>query len=359
MLSTQKQDIILKFLEKGHLLTEDALEFLEVYGESNSSNQNKLMLTQDDFNNGVKVLKNITTEHLSSDKIVNEYQKRYQKLREIIVARYKKDFTSVKRMQKAGESWIVVLVKSVDSKTVEVEDSTASVQLTMADEIFNLDTDDVVAIRVNSENNTLYCKEVIYPDVPLRQPTRGHGKACFISDLNLNEAPQADIEAFFNWLELEDVEHVFVSGNVGSTEEFSKLVNNHCYGKKIFVIPEHRKILGDKYENDKITSLSNPSMVKLNGLNILLTNDFDQSMLKKRYINKGRNLLADLVLDEVPDIVHYGYNEQQQPAINNYKSITIVNSGSLLAVFKPIIIHFDSREAIFADWRQLNADAGA
>lgn len=84
-------------------------------------------------------------------------------------------------------------------------------------------------------------------------------------------------------------------------------------------------------------------MVELNNIKILLVHDFNLSMLKKRYLGKSKDILEEdyLVLDEVPDIVHCGHTHE--PFVRNYKSVTIVNSGSPLTEFRPVVVDFNTR----------------
>ena len=48
-----------------------------------------------------------------------------------------------------------------------------------------------------------------------------------------------------------------------------------------------------------------------------------------------------LVLDEIPDLILFGHTHNQE--ITNYKSITILNPGSLLTEFVPTIIDLETR----------------
>ncbi len=351
----QKEEIVLRFIENKHLLTQNALELLETCGEDYIiKNQNKLVLTQDDFNQEIKILKNITTRNISTEDLAKEYQTRYQKLKEILTAKLKKDLISINKIPKSGDAWIVGLVKNVSNNSIEIEDQTGSISIRLTEDI-GAEADDVIAMKIAIDGTTPVYKEVVYPDVPLKQPTTGHGKACFISDLHLDEAPTEDIRNFFKWLEMSDIKYLFVAGGIDNKEEFSKIIQNYCQDKTVFIIPD-KKISADNYVEHNIIPLSNPSMVELNGVKILLVHEFKQTMLRKRYISRGKNVLADLVLGEVPDIVHCGDTE---PMISNYKSITTISSGSLLTTFKPVVVYFDSREATFVKWRRSDADADA
>ena len=166
----------------------------------------------------------------------------------------------------------------------------------------------------------------------------------------MDEAAVSDLEKFFNWFYQQDIPYLFVAGDIGKDkEELEKMAERYCYNKKVLVIPgnvddqEYPQLAID-FKNKDIISLSNPAMVEINGIKILIIHDFDLAMLKKRYLGKSNVILKEdfLVLDHVPDIVHCGHTHQ--PQVMNYKSVTIVNSGSLLAEFKPVVVDFSTRE---------------
>jgi len=191
--------------------------------------------------------------------------------------------------------------------------------------------------------------KIMYPDIPLRPPAKGSGKACFISDLHLNESPIADTERFFSWLEKQEIPYLFIAGDTGDIEKLRGLIDQYCYEKTVFIIPGN--IDSDEYpqlpvdiKGKNIVSLSNPSMIELNNIKILLMHKADITMLKKRYLGKSKQILPEdyLVLEEVPDIVHHGHTHE--PLITNYKSITLVNSGSVLTEFKPAVIDFSTHD---------------
>src|SRR3989338_6151702 len=237
-------------------------------------------------------------------------------------------------------------IKEGDKTIVELEDQTGSRQI-LFDENIKPDLDDVVAVQAIPSGKTIYGKKIIYPDVPLREPVKANGKACFISDLHLDEIPQTDIQKFYQWFNQQNIDYLFVAGDTMNIKEFEK----HC-DKLTFIIPgEHDA--KDSYpqlplqtSNPNIVSLSNPSIVNINGINILMIHEFDQNMLKKRHLGNAPTQDDYLMLDIVPDIVHYGHTHK--PFISNYKSITLVNSGSPLSEFRPVIIDFSTRE-----WKQV------
>ncbi|MFH0832173.1 MAG: metallophosphoesterase family protein [Candidatus Aenigmatarchaeota archaeon] len=351
-----RDEIVKKFLDKKKLLTQAALE--AIHGKNLDDFLGKeyvsLVLEERDFFvHDVKILKNLTEKlnEITTDDFVKFYKSKYERMREIILSRMKKDFVSLNKLDNfRNEVFVLGIAREIkengDKKIVEFEDLTATKPI-IFDDISDLELDDVVAIKAISAGNVLYGKGIFYPDIPLREPVKGMDKACFISDMHLEEAPLSGAEDFFKWFSNQAIKYLFVAGDVGDREKFEKLVNEYCIGKSVFSTPgcgAEYPGLPEKFESKHITSLSNPAMVEINGIKILLVHSLNLNMLKKRYLGKSKIILPEdyLVLDYVPDIVHYGHNHEAQ--VTNYKSVTLVNSGSLLTDFKPVVIDFATRE---------------
>jgi len=89
-------------------------------------------------------------------------------------------------------------------------------------------------------------------------------------------------------------------------------------------------------------------MVEVGGMKVMLSSNISIQKLKKRHIGKSNTILPEdyLVIEDVPDIVHYSANE---PTIQNYKSITLVSAGNPQGRFAPVVIDFATREAQFVE----------
>lgn len=364
----EKQEILDTFLNKGKLLTPQALEFLEDKNIelilNNIENEIYPALVIDEhalfFYDSIRILKNLSSKkkEITTEDFIRFYKSKYEKMRDVITQRLQKDFVSLNKLDaRRDEVHIIGIVKEKkkkDGKTIiELEDMTTTIPV-LFDEIDNTDDvelDDVIAIKAVAAGKILYGKKILWPDLPLRQPTKGFGKACFISDLHLDEAPPEDFIKFMEWFSKQNIKYLFVAGDICDDKSFEKAVESYCTNKKIFIIPGNADDKSDypqlpkKYESRHIIPLSNPSMVEINGIKILIIHSMEIDMLKKRYLGKSKTILTEdyLVLDEVPDIVHCGHTHEAQVA--NYKSATLVNSGSLLTQFMPVIIDFSTREA--------------
>ncbi|MCX6819468.1 MAG: metallophosphoesterase family protein [Candidatus Aenigmarchaeota archaeon] len=363
-------EIIKTFLQKGVLLTPEALSYLATQENINAileSKHDKTILTQNDLipkqieieePDKFRIIKNLTSKpkEIGTEDFISFYTSKYEKMKKLLTERLSKNFVSLNKLDSfRSEVHVIGLVKELKEKNgkkvVELEDLTTTVPI-LFDDIGDLELDDVVAVSAISAGKVMFGKKILYPDMPLRQPARGYGKACFISDLHLEESPTKDIEAFFSWFEKQDLPALFIAGDTGDLTKLEELINQHCYGKQVFIIPgnadkqEEYPQLPLEFNNKNIISTSNPSIIEFNGVKILLIHHAEISMLKKRYLGKSHQILPEdfLVLDEIPDIVHCGHTHE--PFITNYKSVTLVNSGSLLADFRPVVIDLASREAI-------------
>lgn len=355
----EKEKIITKFLEKGNLLTPGALDRIASKNEEEIFSKifNKTILDERDFEDRTfRIIKTLSLKPtvITTDDFLKFYTSKYNKMKKIITDRLQKDFISLNKMDSyRNEVHVIGIIKDISEKSgkkvVEIEDMTTSISVIFENLEEEIELDDVIAVSGISAGKILYGKKILFPDIPLRQPVKGIGKACFVSDLHLNESPQDEIDKFFSWIEKTDIQHIFIAGDIGDSKMLDSLYNKFLTGKKVYTIPGN--VDGDEYpqlpiqySNGNIISLSNPAMVELNGLKILIVHDFDISFLKKRYLGKTRLVMPEdfLVLEDVPDIVHFGHTHQ--PQITNYKSVTMVNSGSLLEKFSPVVIDFSTRD---------------
>ncbi len=347
----EKRQIVGEFFKRGHLLTVDAMQLIEKDPEKFLNMKLPTIVRSSDLKTSWKIIKNLTQKktEITKEDFVKFYNSKYEKMRDIIVARVPKDYVSINKLDTSrNEFHIIGIVKDIregdGKKIVELEDKTGSIPI-IFDDIEDLELDDVVAVRAVAAGKVLFGKKILYPDIPLRAPAIGIGKACFVSDLHLDTASVKDIEKFFEWFSKQSIQYLFVSGKVGDMNALEKYVDRYCYMKTVFVVADEYLGLPVRFDSKKIVSLSNPAMIEIEGLKVLMTQRADVNMLKKRHLQKSRTIMDEdyLVIDEIPDIVHSG--RSNDPSIVNYKSVTLVNSGSLLADFRPIIVDFATREA--------------
>lgn len=368
----KRKEIVEEFFKKGYLLEPSALSFLEKSKDYKKILENlktsKFIISKDDLAilespmiERLKIVRNVEDAPLkiTTNDFVRFFNEKFEKCKKIILSRMNQKFVSISSLSPGDKNvWIIGMIREMKSnKEVEliVDDPTRSIHVKLKSGLDEeLELDDVAAFfgDVEVENNDiiLKCKKVAWPDVPLRKPKMGIGKICVISDLHLDEAPLSTFISFLRWFNERDIKYLFVCGDIGDIEKFEELMNHYITSEKIvFLIPgeKDRKeypSLPIDVKNENVVSLSNPSIIELNGVNILLIHHFNLSMLKKRYLGKPTFILKNdpLVLDIVPDIILSGHTHESE--IINYKSITIINPGSLLTEFKPVIVDLSTRE---------------
>lgn len=355
----EKEDIVRRFFEKGRLLSPEALDLFENTGGIEIEG-GTLVIDRPEpertSQNAFRLIKNLTEKpgEIRTEDFIRFYISKYEKMKSIITERVQQDFISLNKIDNfRNEIHVLGIVKEIkrtDKWVVELEDMTTTIPAVFEEQPA-LELDDVVAIKAVSAGRVLYGKKVIYPDIPIRQPSLGSGAACFISDLHLNETAKGEQERFFSWFEGMNIPFLFVAGDIGDNRRMEELADKYCYGKTVFVIPgnvdtdKEYPQLPENFSSKNIVSLSNPAMIELNGIKILLIHNGGVEMLKKRHLGKSKTILPEdfLALEEVPDIVHCGHTHE--PHILNYKAVTIVNSGSLLSDFRPVVIDFSTRSA--------------
>lgn len=348
-------DIELKFFKIGHLLTPEAKKFIEdndgIETYLNKKYDNIVITLNDLMKNveEIKILKNLTfiPEKLTTETFLSFYNSKYEKMKKIFIERVGNDFVSINKIGRRGHVAIMGMVKEVKEKDgkkiIDVEDITGTISV-----IYNgpeeVKLDDVIGVRGMSAGSVIYADEILYPGVPIREATTGKGNVFIISGLDLDEAPTDKVDKLKKLLQMEEYNYLIVVGNIGDKNAFE----NFEFNKKTFVVPgpkdskTYPSIPLELSKNKNIISLSNPAMIEINGVKFLIMSSFNMKMLKKRYLGKSSIILDDdyLVMDVVPDIVV----SNGKPNIMNYKSITIINSGTLLDVMRPVKVNLDTRE---------------
>lgn len=344
-------DIITRFFEKGNLLSPEAVGFLAGTDAGQFFNKNypDLVLLPQHFSE-IRVLKNVPPppKEVSAGDHLKFYTRKYQRMRAIIESRIQKDFVSLNKLDAyRSEVFILGIVKDLQKKeryVIELEDPSGAVTV-IADDAHGVELDDVIVVHGVAAGKTVYGKKILFPDIPLRQPARAFGKACFISDPIPAEAPPAEVEALFSWAGAQKPDYIFFTGAIDDTEQFNRLVAEHCRSAQAIAsvgpYPSPARDLAGA------VTVSNPGMVEVNGIKVLLSSTFAPEMLKKRHLPGGTAVYHDdyFALDDVPDIVHAA---APAPHTSNYKSTSIVSSGSLLTECRPVIIDLATRDIVQA-----------
>ncbi|MBI2579573.1 MAG: metallophosphoesterase family protein [Candidatus Aenigmarchaeota archaeon] len=356
------QETVNDYFRRGFLLTPDALEFLSKTSDDFDVVSGDFVIDARNFvlKDRIKVIKNFQSRksEITTEDFVKFYTSKYEKMKGVILARIQKDFISLNKIDSMrNDACIIGIVREIKEdegrKILDVEDMTTNVPVIFEPkDAEGVEIDDVVAMRVVTGGKVLFGKEVLFPDIPIRTPAKGRGKACFVSDLHLDEAPESDADRFFSWFERSDIKNLFVAGDIGAPAELEKFAKR-MPSKNFYACPGERDSEGCPqmpldFREKNIVSVSNPAMIEINGIKVLMMHKAPHDMLKKRHMGRPSAIIPEdfMVIEEVPDIVHIGHSHV--PGITNYKSVTIVNSGSIMSDFRPVVVDFSSRVAEFA-----------
>lgn len=361
MVGVERKDIVKLFLEAGVLLRPGELAWLAEQDErvvkkiaEAPAAKEELARRMAPDTPGFEIIKNLTAK---PGKVTAELQgrflnSRYEQMKALVSQRVARGWVSINRLPFRGETFLTGIVRNIregEKTVIELEDPTGAIPIVFEGRP-DVRLDEFAAVRAAAAGKAIFGKEIIYPDIPIRPATLGVGRGCFVSDLHLEEAPLSDARRLFAAVSAEAADWLFVAGDTGDSGLFEELVGN----AQTFLIPGEADTadaypqLGLKTSKANIVSLSNPSVVRVGGLAILLCHNFVTEMLRRRHLGPSDEILESdfLILDHIPDIVACGHDHK--PLVSNYKATTVVNAGSLLTQPLPVVVDFKTRE-----WKQI------
>lgn len=284
-------DHLKELLNLGVLIQPEALEKLKTLGKKDieiifeKTKEEKILVLSEDFiektlgKTSIRILKSFEPiESQTLESLVELLNERYKTLQEILLR--KLELTNVVSINKcsSGKVTIIGMIKDLKEKKenliLELEDTTGTLQVLLPKLEKKPSLDDVVAVSGNINNNILFGEKIIYPDLPLRP-------------VNYSEEP---------------VRVGFLKNN---NVDFL-ISNTEVRGK-----------------NNNIEKITNPCLIELNSVVILIAFDVDPlGVLKKRYISVKNN---DFIVDPIPDI--FFTNKE----INmNYKGTSILGPNNII-----------------------------
>ena len=351
------------------------------------------------------------------ENLIAYFKSRYEKLANILSKRPElRNYTKIADIDDSQDSLsLILMVREIRSsknghKIIEFEDDTGNISVLFSnknEELFaeaeKLVRDEVVGVIANKSDDRGFAfgQEIINPGV-LRIPEKKMDFGIvFLSDVHIGSLTFLEdaFQRFIDWINCEfgdeeqrrvaeDVKYLIIGGDIVDgigvypnqdkelaikdiTEQYNeaaRFLGNIRSDIKIIIAPgnhdasrvaepqpavpeEYAKAL---YELDNVEFISNPGVVSLDGINVLIyhgrsfddlvmavkeftyekSDDIMEEMLQKRHlapIYGERTPLASeledyLVIDELPDIFHTGHIH-----INSYKKfkgIHLINSGT-------------------------------
>ena len=351
------------------------------------------------------------------ENLISYFKSRYEKLYNILSKRPElRSTVKVADIDDSQESLsMILMVKEIRSsknghKIVEFEDDTGNISVLFSqnnEELFSqaekLVRDEVVGVIANksSDNHFAFGQQLINPGVLTIPEKEMDFGIVFLSDVHIGSLTFLEdaFKRFIDWINCdfgteeqrkvaEDVKYLIIGGDIvdgigvypnqekelaikditQQYNEAAKFLGNIRSDIKIIIAPgnhdasrvaepqpavpeEYAKAL---YELDNVEFISNPGVVSLDGINVLIyhgrsfddlvmaVKDFTherndllmEALLQKRHlapIYGERTPLASeledyLVIDEVPDVFHTGHVHIN--TYRKYKGIHLINSGT-------------------------------
>ena len=351
------------------------------------------------------------------ENLIAYFKSRYEKLANILSKRPElRNYTKITDIDDGMDSLsLILMVKEIRTsknghKLIEFEDDTGSITILFSnnnDELFaeaeKLVRDEVVGVIANKSDDPGFAfgQQIIKPGV-LRVPDKEMDFGIvFLSDVHIGSLTFLEdaFQRFIDWINCEfgdeeqrrvaeDVKYLIIGGDIVDgigvypnqdkelaikdiTEQYNeaaRFLGNIRSDIKIIIAPgnhdasrvaepqpavpeEYAKAL---YELDNVEFISNPGVVSLDGINVLIyhgrsfddlvmaVKDFEyersdvimEELLQKRHlapIYGERTPLASeledyLVIDEVPDVFHTGHIHIN--SYKKYKGVHLINSGT-------------------------------
>ena len=351
------------------------------------------------------------------ENLIAYFKSRYEKLSKILSKRPElRNYTKIADIDDSQDSLsLILMVKEIRSsknghKIVEFEDDTGSISILFSNkkeelmaEADKLVKDEVVGVIANKSDDSGFAfgQEIINPGVMAVPEKEMDFAIVFLSDVHIGSLTFLEdaFQRFVDWINCEfgteeqrriaeDVKYLIIGGDIvdgigvypnqekelaikditQQYNEAARFLGNIRKDIKIIIAPgnhdasrvaepqpavpeEYAKAL---YQLDNVEFISNPGVVSLDGINVLIYHgrSFDdlvmavkgftherndllmEELLKKRHlapIYGERTPLASeledyLVIDEIPDVFHTGHVH-----INTYrkfKGIHLINSGT-------------------------------
>lgn len=398
----EKAEIIKGFLNKGYQLDAESLEyfqknegkigqFMDITSKTESSIPTiitidvvKMKLGQNEGKYRIEVLRDFKRVEgvISVANSINFIAKKYEKMKKFLLNRLDLvNLISVNKLSSKTKKFSLIVIvkeKNEGDKSLVVEDSTGELSVfidkKIIDNFYAVVPDEILGLVCEKEGDTVYVKNIIFPDIPLNRDinaTKEDVFCLFISDIHMDDKDfnKKGYEKFLDWTRKVDYDkfYIFALGGISkNSDDVSNFFNSLPKGSyKVYLKSANDPNLevGDLTVND-------PSLIKIEGkLNFLISHSINfanyqslwsdltpqnilLNLLKKRHLNPifDKNISEDdpYVLDVVPDVFASGYF--QYPSYLNYKGTTLITTGSFLK--EPVfwLLNLKTREVIKLDF---------
>lgn len=349
-----KAELVKTFLQKGAQIQPDALEALlnnpslvQFLLERLEKTKLPIVdgeLIQELLKPSFRVLRDIKIERRQCNlvEVVACLLHRYERLKQFLEPQLPA-CVSINKL--SDSSWIIGMVSELGEGWVKVEDPSGQVSVRCEAMLL---PNTVVALKCKWVEENYEAVEVVWPDVPTRPVKKaGNGWCAFISDLHLNERPEA-LEQVQEKLRALNPSYTFVLGDVSPRRDELEQFLNSLPGRVFFL----------KGELDACDA-PDACWVEVEGLKLLLmhgqhlepylkrgkVSQILLNLLRSRHLHPLHVGSSDpYLLEEVPDVLVTGH--VHEATLTNYKGITLLSLGSALTQTKYWALNLGSREVV-------------
>ncbi|WP_409200117.1 DNA-directed DNA polymerase II small subunit [Methanobrevibacter sp. DSM 116169] len=383
-----------------------------------SKNKFKRNLEKTDVEYDFEIIQDTSNKSYTSgeiDNLITYFKNRYEKIHKMLIKRPElKTCQKISELEDNQTSFsLILMVKDIRStknghKLIQFEDETGEIAVLVSnkdEELFkragNLVKDEVVGVVADRNGDLAIAKNIISPDIQRVKSKEMDFGIVFLSDIHIGSLTFLEdaFLKFVDWINCEvgtekqlevasKVKYLVIGGDIvdgigiypnqdkelgikditAQYDEAARLLGNIRSDIKIIIAPGNHdasrvaepqpavpeKYAKSLYELDNVEFISNPGVVSLDGINVLVYHgrSFDdmamsvkelsherndiimEELLKKRHlapIYGERTPLASeledyLVIDQVPDVFHTGHVHIN--TYRKYNGIHLINSGT-------------------------------
>lgn len=263
------------------------------------------------------------------------YKKRYETLQKMLVDRMSGlKLTSINKIQTQKSFSLIVMIREKDGVegSLLVEDTTGELRvffdkndIALKEEIDDLIDDDIIGVRCEKVDESVFLKAVFWPDIPIKKEitkTDSEAKALFINTIGYKNS--VNFTGLVKWVSKTNFERllIFCVDEKGEADEFiSKLVGKNTEThtisrsgtfsigglKVMFLLESLIGIYGEKWREKQ-------------------TIDIAQQIMKRRVLLMNSSDTKARILDDVPDVIVLAGRRGAESA--NYKGTSILEIGS-------------------------------
>jgi DNA polymerase II small subunit/DNA polymerase delta subunit B len=356
-----EEEVVKLFLKNGFQISKNALPLIlenpeQILSELKKIKPRPFIISEQHVKNiqkpvkikpaEIKIIKEYKQEQkpLSVKDYVDHFLSRYEELKKIISKKMETErLISINKIAtQTMMCSIIGIVREKNKSNILVEDPTGEVYVffddSLKEKLDEISLDDVIGVTIKKIKDKYYAKTLTFPDISSK---REISKAENDMILAVVSTPP----------NIDDIKYKNLISILSSTENLSSVI--------FFDETTNEKITNDLSKFSIITPKTNPSLIQIDNIKILLlprsffetltfdshTSDTITQIMKRRHLSPPfipNSLIEhdDYILTEIPDLVISNLNE----TINkNYKGTTILSNSDPHKIF---LINLKTREVV-------------